>query len=470
MEVPLPVYTAPITQQIIIKNMYDYCYEFCKKNKVIIVEEDGDNLIYEVNNAVDSSTTTATTTTDEVYREKCIEPKLNVCKTNEKSITQNKQQTNMYDMEKELKEESIKYGEKNKIEVSILNKALNENIDTSVICINLYKILHQYIRFKKNLPNVTPHYSIKCNNDDIILKFLYGLNCNFDCASVGEIKKLLNLIPDISRSRIIFANTIKSENSLKYAKKENINFCTFDNLDELKKIKKYHPDCSLLLRINVDFKNYKSYMSSKFGANKYEWEHILQYGKKNNLKIDGVSFHVGSNTKNLFDYCQAIKVAKDVFNISAKLGFKFKVLNIGGGYPEELSTDESKRNEKNNYSKMNEEQLTKHIIDFLNDKSFIKKQYSFFNFEKIALAIKLSINYYFHDLLNELKVICEPGRYMVASSSTLAVKIIGKRCPTFNALTIKDMIKINDTNGHSTNGHSTNGHSTNGDDTNGDDT
>ncbi|SBS83397.1 S-adenosylmethionine decarboxylase/ornithine decarboxylase, putative [Plasmodium malariae] len=342
-------------------------------------------------------------------------------------------------IETKHKEEMRNYYKKNKIEMFTLSKILSENIDTSVVCINVQKILAQYIRFKKNLPSVTPFYSVKSNNDEIVLKFLYGLNCNFDCASVGEIKKLIAIFPNIERNRIIYANTIKSVNSLIYAKNENVNLCTFDNIEELKKILKHHPKCSLLLRINVDFKNYKSYMSSKYGANEYEWGNILQFGKENNLNIIGVSFHVGSNTKNLFDYCQAIKLSRDVWNISKTIGYEFEILNLGGGYPEELEYDSAKTHEKRNYCTLNEEELKKDIMNFLNEKSVVKTKYNFYNFEKIALAINMSIEHYYKDIKNKLRIICEPGRYMVASSSTLAVKVIGKRHPTFKGIMLKDL-------------------------------
>ncbi|SOV15192.1 S-adenosylmethionine decarboxylase/ornithine decarboxylase [Plasmodium sp. gorilla clade G2] len=346
---------------------------------------------------------------------------------------------NQNNMEKKYKEEIFNYYEKNIIEVQALEKVLKEDIDTSVVCINLQKILAQYIRFKKNLPHVTPFYSVKSNNDEVVIKFLYGLNCNFDCASIGEIKKVIRLLPNISRDRIIFANTIKSINSLIYARKENINLCTFDNIDELKKIYKYHPKCSLILRINVDFKNYKSYMSSKYGANEYEWEEMLLYAKEHNLNIVGVSFHVGSNTKNLFDFCLAIKLCRDVFDMSKNMGFNFYIINLGGGYPEELEYDNAKKHDKIHYCTLSLNEIKKDIENFLNEETFMKTKYGYYSFEKISLAVNMSIDHYFSHMKNKLKVICEPGRYMVAASSTLAVKIIGKRHPTFKGIMLKDL-------------------------------
>lgn len=455
----------------VVNDMYTYSYLFCKQNQVMVVDMGTE--LENSNGGVEPSTPYRNSDTSSCrnlsedslilnqggttkYGDQLKEMKIPLISTGVLESTSSNAdggkestsptnriettQTNEEECpEKKHQDDMINYYRKNKIEMFTLNRILNDDIDTSVVCINLEKILVQYIRFKKNLPSVTPFYSVKSNNDDIVLKFLYGLNCNFDCASVGEVKKLTTLLPDIARERIIFANTIKSINSLIYAKNENINLCTFDNIEELKKIRKYHPKCSLLLRINVDFKNYKSYMSSKYGANEHEWENILAFGKEHNLNIIGVSFHVGSNTKNLFDYCQAIKLSRDVFNISKKMGYNFEILNLGGGYPEELEYDSAKKNEEKKYCTLNEAELKKDIQSFLNEKCVMKTKYNFYNFEKIALAINMSIEHYFKDIKSTLRIICEPGRYMVASSSTLAVKVIGKRHPTFQGIRLRDM-------------------------------
>ncbi|SCL99625.1 S-adenosylmethionine decarboxylase, putative [Plasmodium chabaudi chabaudi] len=459
-----------------INRMYEYSYNFCKENNIHII--DVEDYLNSKNNTTNSnhnnySVKNFNDKVDDIHMEKessvlnydcetekradSISPFLldgqevqsekskfvsetNSCNTNDNG--------NEFDLEKENKEEMMNFYRNNKAEICTFNKMLNEDIDTSVVCINLQKVLLQYIRFKRNLPRVTPFFAVKSNDDENVIKFLYGLNCNFDCASIGEINKLTTLFPNMSRDRIIYANTIKSPSSLKYAKEKNINLCTFDNIDELKKICKYHPTCSLLLRINIDFKNYKSYMSSKYGANEFEWEKILKFGKENNLNIVGVSFHVGSNTKNSFDFCQAIKLSRDAFDLGSRFGFKFQILNIGGGYPEELEYDRARKNEKKHYCTLNEEELKKEIISFLNDKSAIKKNYNFHNFEKIALAINMSIDHYFKDMKDQLKIMSEPGRFMVASSSTLACKVIGKRCPAFSPIRLSNMKNDENNNGN----------------------
>lgn len=80
---------------------------------------------------------------------------------------------------------------------------------------------------------------VKCNDDLEVLKVLASLGCSFDCASSGEIKKILSL--DVEPKRIIFANSTKIASHIDYAKLCDVNLMTFDNEDEVHKIAKHHP-------------------------------------------------------------------------------------------------------------------------------------------------------------------------------------------------------------------------------------
>lgn len=82
-------------------------------------------------------------------------------------------------------------------------------------------------------------FQVKCNDNDEVLKTLASIGCSFDCASAGEIQKILSL--NVSPQRIIFANTTKFMSHIVYAKENNINLMTFDNEDEVRKIVKAHP-------------------------------------------------------------------------------------------------------------------------------------------------------------------------------------------------------------------------------------
>lgn len=94
-------------------------------------------------------------------------------------------------------------------------------------------------------------------------------------------------------SRIVFANPCKSGRSIQTAKTNGIGLMTFDNLDELYKIRELYPDASLILRILVDDTGAASRMSQKFGADRSYAKKLLQAAKSLGLDVVGVSFHVG---------------------------------------------------------------------------------------------------------------------------------------------------------------------------------
>lgn len=452
------------------KLKYSVAYKFCKKNKIPIVQV----------NPLDSSVAGVSKWHSKLEEKQLQDRRIR--KEESKETTVQRDVTNEKEIHKEnganvdkeaLRMKTIQMDniarafENNTGEMYMLQKVLHENIDTSVMCINIGKIVSQYVRFKRNFPNITPFYSIKSNNDETIIKLLYELNCNFDCASKGEISLLLKLVPNISRDRIIYANTIKNANSLVYAQSENVNLCTFDNLEELKKIAKWHPTCSLILRINVDFGNCTSYMSTKYGANKHEWKHLFKFAKSKGLRVKGISFHVGSNNKYLNYYCEAIRCAREAWNCAERIGFHMEILNIGGGFPEELEeeliwhfkkqkeqgmeaeedihTDSEHSHVKRKprpakLCNLSDEEIKSYIHKILNDK--VRDQMMenvIYTFEHMSLAIKMSISHYFKDKEHTIKVMCEPGRFFVGGCAVLAVKVVGKRYPLRDRVNYTDI-------------------------------
>jgi ornithine decarboxylase len=90
------------------------------------------------------------------------------------------------------------------------------------------------------------------------------MGTGFDCASAREIELILNL--GVEPSRIIFANPCKAASSITFARSRGIRKMTFDNKDELYKIRDLYPEAKLLLRIFADDKSSLCRLGQKFGA------------------------------------------------------------------------------------------------------------------------------------------------------------------------------------------------------------
>ena len=158
---------------------------------------------------------------------------------------------------------------------------------------------------------------------------------------------------------------------------------TFDNLDELDKIAKYHPSAKLLLRILTNDTGSLCPLSLKFGAPLANVATLLARAKQLHLDVIGVSFHVGSGCCNPLLYDEAISSADWVFKTAADYGFDMKLLDIGGGFGGD-------------------------------------------SFEPTAAVVRASVDRYFPKGRG-VKVIAEPGRFFVAEAFELATNIIARR-------------------------------------------
>lgn len=239
-------------------------------------------------------------------------------------------------------------------------------------------------KWKHSFPNVKPFYAVKCNTEPALLTKLANLGANFDCASLVEIDTVLSL--GISPNQIIFANPCKAISHIKHAAAVGVNLTTFDSKLEVDKIKKWHPQCHLLLRIKApsDSGSLRP-LGKKFGVQPEEVEPLLHYAcNVAGLKVVGVSFHVGSIVQNPSIYREAIAGARTVFDVADYLEIpKMQILNIGGGFRSTLL------------------------------------------FEEIAGVVNEAVQDFFPE--PNLTIIAEPGRFFPETAFTLATHVIGKR-------------------------------------------
>ena len=137
------------------------------------------------------------------------------------------------------------------------------------------------------LPRVQPFYAVKCNPNMEIIKRLASSSTNFDCASKSEIERVLAC--GVSPERIIYANPCKASSFIRFAAKNGVKKSTFDNVDELYKIKKYHPESELLLRIVTDDSTAQCRLSTKYGCEMEDVPTLLETVRELKLNLVGVS-------------------------------------------------------------------------------------------------------------------------------------------------------------------------------------
>jgi ornithine decarboxylase len=282
--------------------------------------------------------------------------------------------------------------------ISKAKKKLLQNLakqhGTPIFVIDHEKIRQNYREFKKLLPHVQVYYAVKANSDPGIVKTLFDIGCSFDVASMPEFMIVYENIKDmVDRERqdwiwdkIIYANTIKPIETLQ-ALDQYKPLVTFDNIEELKKIRKYAPHAGLVLRLRVPNTGSMVELSSKFGADPGEAVDLIIAAFDLGLEVEGLSFHVGSQCTNFDNYVQALNLAASVLNeAETRTGRRIKILDIGGGFP-------------------------------------VKYHPGVLSLRTLTRKLDAELKRLFDP---DIQILAEPGRFLVANSCTLVSKVIGK--------------------------------------------
>lgn len=270
---------------------------------------------------------------------------------------------------------------------------ISKDKGTPVFIIDHEKIRQNYREFKEALPRVQAYYAVKANSNPEIVKTLYEMGASFDVASFPEFMIVYENIKDLPEKerqdwiwdKIIYANTIKQEETLQKLDQYKP-LVTYDNIDELYKIKKNCPQAGLALRIRVPNTGSMVELSSKFGAHPGEAVDLILEAFKTGLVVEGISFHVGSQCNNFENYIQALQLSASILKEAESRGHKINILDIGGGFP-------------------------------------VKYNSKVKSFKGLARKLNTEIDRLFP---KTMEILAEPGRFMVANAATLVTKIIGK--------------------------------------------
>lgn len=273
-------------------------------------------------------------------------------------------------------------------------KQLAKQHGTPLFIIDHDALRKNYREFRKYLPRVQVYFAVKANSNPEIVRTLFKEGASFDVASMPEFNIVHENIKDMPAKerqdwiwdKIIYANPNKPVETL-----EELNqykpLVTFDNYEEIVKIKKHAPQAGLVLRVKVPNTGAMVELSSKFGAAPGEAVDLILAADKMGLTVEGLSFHVGSQTTNFENYVQALSLCANIFQEARDRGYtKMNLLDIGGGFP--APYDDSVK-----------------------------------PFRELAKVINAELDRLFDD---SIQVLAEPGRFLVATAGYSVSKVIGK--------------------------------------------
>ena len=186
-------------------------------------------------------------------------------------------------------------------------------------------------RFRAAMPRVRPHYAVKANPDRRVLKTLLQEGCSFEIASTAELDMLLAL--GVNAAEVFFSNPMKSRQAIAYAAAKGIEWFVVDSIDELRRVHELKADAKMYLRIATPNIGSDWPLSGKFGAGASDAREMVATAVKLGADLAGVTFHVGSQCRNPENWRVGIEKARLLFDVMTKAGLKPRMLDIGGGFP-----------------------------------------------------------------------------------------------------------------------------------------
>ena len=235
--------------------------------------------------------------------------------------------------------------------------------------------------FIKNFPGEVA-YAYKANSSVFLLGALYGAGITqFDVASIAELEDAAT-IPGV---RLHFMHPVKSRLAIRKAYFDyDIKCFALDTEDELQKIVEETggaKDLELFVRIAVPSKNSRIPLERKFGLTGQKAAKLLIKARQVADEL-GITFHVGSQTTTPDAYAMAFEEVKKLI---VKAGVVVDAIDVGGGFPSRYT-----------------DSVPAGLSDFID-------------------VIKASIEKL--PVTGHCRLICEPGRALVAEAESLIVKV-----------------------------------------------
>jgi ornithine decarboxylase len=262
-------------------------------------------------------------------------------------------------------------------------KHLTARYGSPLFIIDAARVRLQYRRLAAALPGVDLHYALKPLPHSSLVNTLQAEGAFFDLATNGEVElvRRLNVAPE----RCIHTHPIKRDSDIRTALAYGVSRFVVDNPDELRKFAKYRTRSSLLIRVSFSSPEARCDLSRKFGCDPESVSGLLRLAAELRIKIDGLSFHVGSQAAGPAMFVAAIARCGELLRMAAEMGHAPGILDIGGGFP----------------------------VDYLQRSMPI---------EEFCVPIVAALK----ELPPSMRVIAEPGRYISAPAAISVASVMGR--------------------------------------------
>lgn len=207
-----------------------------------------------------------------------------------------------------------------------------EQFGAPLLLLDCDVVRQQYRALSRALPNVTLHFALKPLPHPAVVQTLLAEGASFDLATSGEVELVAE--QGVPAERTIHTHPIKRDRDIRDALAYGCRVFVVDNLNELEKFIAYKDEVELLVRLS--FRNSDAFadLSKKFGCSPEQALELISQAQQWNIRIKGLSFHVGSQTMNPQKYVDAINTCRTVMEQVVAQGLPaLSTLDIGGGFP-----------------------------------------------------------------------------------------------------------------------------------------
>ena len=264
-------------------------------------------------------------------------------------------------------------------------KEFSDQHETPFVVIDTPTIARAYDDLEAGFPFAKVYYAVKANPAVEIIDLLRDKGSNFDIASIYELEKVMSR--GVRADQISFGNTIKKARHVREFYEKGVRLFATDSEAELRMIAEQAPGSKIYVRILTEGSTSADWpLSRKFGCQSDMAMDLLVLARDLGLVPYGVSFHVGSQQRDIGVWDAAIGKVKVIFErLKEEDGIELKMINMGGGFPANYIT---KTNDLETYAR----EITR----------FLKED--------------------FGDELPE--IILEPGRSLIANAGILVSEVV----------------------------------------------
>ena len=212
--------------------------------------------------------------------------------------------------------------------------AIADEFGTPVYVYHGEKIAAQYQKLKDAFAgqDVVFFYASKALTNINVLQYIKSLGANVDCSSVNEVR--LALHAGFPAEKILYTSNGIAFDEIEEAKNlgVHINIDSLSNLEKFGKKFGHSYPVGIRLRPNIlaggNLKISTGHDKSKFGIPVDQFEKIIECVEKNNLFIQGLHIHTGSEIKDADVFVKGIEKLFDIIPHFKELEF----IDLGGGF------------------------------------------------------------------------------------------------------------------------------------------